>query len=164
MPEVELLRLDGERISVRLSASTVGRRGALQLEGDDWGTDVGRVWGKDDYAYVLTVAAEYRDVVLVMLVTELLGSDAGAMQAWLADRDFAVVGGGRGSIADVQVGRRGEVRVERSHGYFVVRASEFDRLTLAVLEALFDSKRFEHDAAFRIWLNDHGIPTEFWSF
>ncbi len=125
---------------------------------------VEQLWGRDDHEYILTVAAEHRDTIQVMLVVERFGSDAGLLAGWLDTGRYRTDGLAGGEIDAVQVLHDGRVRVETTDGQLTVAANEFDRMTLEMLKDLFDSKRFTSDAAVGQWLEDHGIPSDLWVY
>ena len=159
-----MLRVGTNRVRVSLDGVIEDAHGDLVLEGQDFGQAVSEAWGSGEYEYWVTVRAAERGVLLVLLVVERFGDDADALVRWLESQEVAMSGSGGGTVDRVRVAGEWSVFVETAGGVVTVAGTEFDRFTLALIKELFDSKRFEHDAAFRQWLTDHDVPTEFFSY
>jgi hypothetical protein len=61
--------------------------GSLVLDGVDAGEDVINYFGDWDFEYLLVVAPEYKDTVLLHLIKDRFSS-AQDMQQWLKERDI----------------------------------------------------------------------------
>jgi hypothetical protein len=161
---VELLSFETDRVTVFTEATIVGRHGALRIEGEDWGPVVEQMWGRDDHEYIVTIDAAHRRDIQRLLIEERFAGDAEAIVEWLSGRGYRIEGTGRGTVRDVRALRDWAVRIDTTGGAVTVASDDFDRMTLGMLKDLFDSKRFEHDAAFRQWLEGHGIPSDLWVY
>lgn len=147
-----------------LNAVIEDEQGDLVLEGQDFGQAVGEAWGGDGYEYWVTVRSAQRNALLVLLVEERFGDDAEALTSWLMSHRVGMSGHAGGTIDRIRVERGHRVVVSTTRGDLTVAANEFDPVTLGLLKDLFEGKRFEHDAAFRQWLTDHDVPTDFFSY
>lgn len=164
MSRVNLLTRRTSQVRARLDAVIEKAHGDLVLEGQDFGRAVEEVWGGGEYEYWVTVGAEERGVLMVMLVVERFGDDAASAMAWLRRHGIRSSGSMSGTTDAVQVGRGHRVRITAAQGRVTVRGSEFDRMTLTLLQDLFRSGRFTHSSAFRSWLSDHDVPARFFSY
>ena len=98
---VELRRQRNGRDRRYLGAVIKDLRGDLVLEGQDLGPATGFISPRGEYEYWVTIGAEHRDTVLVMLVTERFSGDAGTVRPWLKANGFRFRGIGRGDIEQV---------------------------------------------------------------
>lgn len=164
MPRVPLLRLRTDRVRVSLDGVIEDEHGDLVLEGQDFGRAVGEVWGGGEYEYWVTVRSAQSDALLVLLVKERFGDDADALVAWLTSQRVEMSGSGGGTIHRVEVRPGGRLVVESARDSFTVEGAAFDGVTLGLLKELFNGERFAHDAAFRQWLTENDVPTDFFSY
>jgi hypothetical protein len=61
--------------------------GRLMLEGYDLGPEVEKYWGDSDYEYWLTVAADYKDSLLLRLLQDRF-STSSAFMDWLKSQEI----------------------------------------------------------------------------
>jgi len=82
--KITLIESKTEGIFVHLTAR-IDENGALILEGADTGDFVEAHFGKRDYEFSLTVAAEYKDTILLNLIREKFANDA-EFKTWLEEK------------------------------------------------------------------------------
>jgi hypothetical protein len=58
---------------------------ALEIERSDYGPVVDEVWHRDEHEYNVTVPADYKDTVLLLLIKDYVRDDV-AFRGWLEEK------------------------------------------------------------------------------
>jgi hypothetical protein len=84
LKSVTLSRTQGEHVRSTLWAVILDD-GGLEIERSDYGPLVEEVWNRDEHEYNVTVAADYKDTVLLMLIQDYIRDDI-AFRNWLEEK------------------------------------------------------------------------------
>jgi len=85
LKSVTIGRQTGDRVQSTLWA-VITDDGRLEVERSDYGQLVEEVWGRDEYEYNVTVAEDYKDTVLLLLIKDYMKDDV-AFREWLRAKD-----------------------------------------------------------------------------
>jgi hypothetical protein len=75
----------GGSASYGTDEATIDTAGALRLEATDVGPNTEELWGSDEHQFIVTVAADWKDSVLLLLLRERFGT-VSAASTWLRER------------------------------------------------------------------------------
>ncbi len=84
LKSVVLQRLEGDQAAWTVWA-VITDAGELEIERSDYGPRVDDGWARDESEFNLTVPAEFKDTVLLLLIQERF-SDEAAFRQWLTEK------------------------------------------------------------------------------
>jgi hypothetical protein len=84
LKSVTLSRTQGERVRSTMWAVILDD-GALEYERSDYGPVVEEYWHRDEHEYNVTLPAEYKDTVMLLLIKDYVRDDV-TFRVWLEEK------------------------------------------------------------------------------
>lgn len=158
---VSLPVASGPDIEVSLQAE-LAQDGTLRLAGQDVGPGVERIWGDLDYEYWLTVEPEHLPRVIALLIRERL-SDLEDFGRLLDDYAALQREGSMGGLGSYSPGSSPDDYIEIYLDQPEPIAVE-PKVVLYLLQDLYRAETFTGTSDLRSWLEERGIPSQFFSY